>query len=132
MVAQEVRELAQRSAKAAKEIKTLIGNSEVAVGEDVKLVNDTGEGLTAIAGLVQSIHLQMDAISTAAQEQSLGIGEENTAVNHMNQATQQNAAMVEEMSAAGVGLAQESGKLTDRLGEFRTADDRKHAQREDH
>ncbi|WP_159948402.1 HAMP domain-containing methyl-accepting chemotaxis protein [Rhizobium sp. 18065] len=120
VVAQEVRELAQRSAKAAKEIKSLIGNSEVAVSEGVKLVNDTGEGLTAIAGLVQSINQHMDAIATAAQEQSVGLGEVNTAVNHMDQATQQNAAMVEEMNAAGAGLAQESGKLSELLGQFRT------------
>ncbi|HWU63974.1 MAG TPA: methyl-accepting chemotaxis protein [Ensifer sp.] len=131
VVAQEVRELAQRSANAAKEIKSLIGNSAVAVGEGVKLVNDTGEGLTAIAGLVQSINLHMDAIATAAQEQSLGLGEVNTAVNHMDQATQQNAAMVEEMNAAGAGLAQESGKLTELLGQFRTADGRKQSLREE-
>ncbi|MGL3605092.1 methyl-accepting chemotaxis protein [Rhizobium sp. G187] len=120
VVAQEVRELAQRSANAAKEIKSLIGNSEVAVSEGVKLVNDTGEGLAAIASLVQSINQHMDAIATAAQEQSVGLGEVNTAVNHMDQATQQNAAMVEEMNAAGAGLAQESGKLTELLGQFRT------------
>ncbi|MCM2471969.1 methyl-accepting chemotaxis protein [Rhizobium sp. CG5] len=124
VVAQEVRELAQRSANAAKEIKSLISNSEVAVSEGVKLVNDTGEGLTAIAGLVQSINAHMDAIATAAQEQSVGLGEVNTAVNHMDHATQQNAAMVEEMNAAGAGLAQESGKLADLLGQFRTGDDR--------
>ncbi|NKN36177.1 HAMP domain-containing protein [Agrobacterium sp. a22-2] len=131
VVAQEVRELAQRSANAAKEIKSLISNSEVAVSEGVKLVNDTGEGLTAIAGLVQSINVHMDAIATAAQEQSVGLGEVNTAVNHMDQATQQNAAMVEEMNAAGAGLAQESGKLTELLGQFRTGDDRQRSSRQD-
>ncbi|MUZ82131.1 HAMP domain-containing protein [Agrobacterium vitis] len=124
VVAQEVRELAQRSANAAKEIKSLVSNSEVAVSEGVKLVNDTGEGLTAIASLVQSINQHMDAIATAAQEQSVGLGEVNTAVNHMDQATQKNAAMVEEMNAAGAGLAQESGKLTELLGQFRTGDNR--------
>ncbi|MVA26222.1 HAMP domain-containing methyl-accepting chemotaxis protein [Agrobacterium vitis] len=124
VVAQEVRELAQRSANAAKEIKSLVSNSEVAVSEGVKLVNDTGEGLTAIASLVQSINRHMDAIATAAQEQSVGLGEVNTAVNHMDQATQQNAAMVEEMNAAGAGLAQESGKLAELLGQFRTGDNR--------
>ncbi|SMC59735.1 methyl-accepting chemotaxis protein [Rhizobium sp. RU36D] len=118
VVAQEVRELAQRSANAAKEIKSLIGNSEVAVSEGVKLVNDTGEGLTAIAQLVQAINEHMDAIATAAQEQSVGLGEVNSAVNHMDQATQQNAAMVEEMNAAGAGLAQESSKLESLLSGF--------------
>ncbi len=106
VVAQEVRELAQRSANAAKEIKALIGNSEVAVSEGVKLVNETGDGLTAIAGLVQAINEHMDAIASAAQEQSVGLGEVNQAVNHMDQATQKNAAMVEEMNAASAGLAQ--------------------------
>ncbi|MBB4956060.1 methyl-accepting chemotaxis protein [Agrobacterium vitis] len=125
VVAQEVRELAQRSANAAKEIKSLIGNSAVAVSEGVKLVNDTGSGLTTIAGLVESINQHMDAIATAAQEQSVGLGEVNTAVNHMDQATQQNAAMVEEMNAAGAGLAQESAKLSELLGQFRTGEDSK-------
>lgn len=120
VVAQEVRELAQRSANAAKEIKALIGNSEVAVSEGVKLVNETGDGLTAIAGLVQAINEHMDAIASAAQEQSVGLGEVNQAVNHMDQATQKNAAMVEEMNAASAGLAQEAANLADLLRRFRT------------
>ncbi|KQZ48959.1 chemotaxis protein [Rhizobium sp. Root149] len=118
VVAQEVRELAQRSANAAKEIKTLISNSTAAVSEGVKLVSDTGEGLGAIEQLVQVINSHMEAIATAAQEQSSGLAEVNTAVNHMDQATQQNAAMVEEMNAAGAGLAQESFKLSDLLSRF--------------
>jgi methyl-accepting chemotaxis protein len=122
VVAQEVRELAQRSANAAKEIKSLIGNSEVAVSEGVRLVNDTGEGLSAIAELVQQINQHMDAIATAAQEQSMGLSEINSAVNHMDQATQQNAAMVEQMNAAGAGLAQESSRLGELLGTFQTGD----------
>lgn len=124
VVAQEVRELAQRSANAAKEIKALIGNSEVAVSEGVKLVNDTGDGLTAIASLVQAINEHMDAIASAAQEQSVGLGEVNQAVNHMDQATQKNAAMVEEMNAASAGLAQEAASLADLLRRFQTGDDK--------
>jgi methyl-accepting chemotaxis protein len=118
VVAQEVRELAQRSANAAKEIKGLITNSATAVSEGVKLVSDTGDGLSSIEQLVQTINAHMDAIATAAQEQSSGLAEVNTAVNHMDQATQQNAAMVEEMSAAGAGLAQESYKLSELLAQF--------------
>ena len=118
VVAQEVRELAQRSAKAAKEIKQLIGNSAVAVGEGVRLVSDTGAGLGEIAELVQGVNVHMEAIATAAQEQSVGLAEVNTAVNHMDQATQQNAAMVEEMNAAGASLAQESGNLNGLLSNF--------------
>jgi methyl-accepting chemotaxis protein len=118
VVAQEVRELAQRSANAAKEIKTLIGNSATAVAEGVKLVSETGQGLGQIESLVQAVNAHMDAIATAAQEQSVGLAEVNTAVNHMDQATQQNAAMVEEMNAAGAGLAQESAGLESLLGNF--------------
>lgn len=118
VVAQEVRELAQRSAKAAKEIKELIGNSAVAVGEGVRLVSDTGAGLGEIAELVQAVNVHMEAIATAAQEQSVGLAEVNTAVNHMDQATQQNAAMVEEMNAAGASLAQESRNLNGLLSKF--------------
>ncbi|MCF1462182.1 HAMP domain-containing protein [Agrobacterium vitis] len=123
VVAQEVRELAQRSANAAKEIKSLIGNSEAAVSEGVKLVNDTGEGLTTISKVVEDMNQHMDAIATAAQEQASGLAEVNTAVNHMDQATQQNAAMVEEMNAAGAGLNQESRRLSDLLAQFRTGND---------
>ncbi|MEJ8311515.1 methyl-accepting chemotaxis protein [Agrobacterium larrymoorei] len=118
VVAQEVRELAQRSAKAAKEIKQLIGNSEVAVSDGVRLVSDTGSGLAEIAELVQSVNAHMEAIATAAQEQSAGLAEVNTAVNHMDHATQQNAAMVEEMNAAGAALAQESVRLNELLSHF--------------
>jgi Methyl-accepting chemotaxis protein len=122
VVAQEVRELAQRSANAAKEIKSLIDNSAVAVGEGVRLVNDTGEGLGAIEHLVQTINAHMDAIATAAQEQAVGLTQVNTAVNHMDQATQQNAAMVEEMNAAGAGFAQESATLSELLSHFNLGD----------
>ncbi|WP_117193186.1 methyl-accepting chemotaxis protein [Rhizobium terrae] len=118
VVAQEVRELAQRSAKAAKEIKTLIGNSEAAVNQGVVLVNDTGEGLQEIARLVTAINQHMDAIAVAAKEQASGLSEINASVNHMDQVTQQNAAMVEEMNAAGAGLAEESGRLSELLARF--------------
>jgi len=88
----------------------------------VKLVNDTGEGLAVIADLVLQINQHMDAIATAAQEQSMGLSEINSAVNHMDQATQQNAAMVEEMNAAGAGLAEESKRLGELLSAFRTGE----------
>ena len=119
VVAQEVRELAQRSATAAREIKTLIGNSETAVAEGVRLVSDTGSGLINIVDLVRQVSGHMDAIAIAAQEQSVGLSQVNTAVNLMDQATQRNAAMVEEMNAAGAGLAQESGTLEALVGGFR-------------
>ncbi len=129
VVAQEVRELAQRSAKAAREIKELIGNSETAVGEGVRLVSDTGTGLNEITELVQSVNRHMEAIATAAQEQSAGLLQINTAVNHMDQATQQNAAMVEEMNAAGAALAQESAQLNALLSQFQLGHAAPQAQR---
>ncbi|MBP2557973.1 methyl-accepting chemotaxis protein [Neorhizobium galegae] len=121
VVAQEVRELAQRSAKAAKEIKTLIGNSEAAVNQGVVLVNDTGDGLKEIAKLVAAVNQHMEAIAIAASEQASGLSEINTSVNHMDQMTQQNAAMVEEMNAAGASLAQESSRLSELLARFETS-----------
>lgn len=118
VVAQEVRQLAQRSAEAAREIKLLISNSDEAVSQGVRLVADTGQGLTEIAALVQEINAHMDAIAVAAQEQSAGLSQVNTAVNHLDHATQQNAAMVEEMNAAGATLAQQSRALEQLLAGF--------------
>ncbi|NBB66196.1 HAMP domain-containing protein [Pseudomonas sp. ODNR1LW] len=119
VVASEVRALAQRSAEAAKEIKTLIGNSGAAVAEGVRLVQNTGEGLTAIVRLVETLSAHMDQIANAAVSQSASLAEVTTAINQMDQTTQQNAAMVEEMNAAGVGLAQESGLLDSLVRNFR-------------
>ncbi len=118
VVAQEVRELAQRSAKAAKEIKELIRNSSVEVGSGVKLVSDTGEALKTIEGYIVTINQHMDAIATSAREQSVGLSEVNTAVNQMDQVTQQNAAMVEEANAAGATLANEAGHLRSMISQF--------------
>jgi methyl-accepting chemotaxis protein len=118
VVAQEVRDLAQRSATAAREIKVLISNSENAVSEGVQLVSDTGTDLADIATLVERVNVHMDAIATAAQEQAAGLSEVNSAINHMDQSTQQNAAMVEEMNAAGAGLANESQNLERLLSAF--------------
>ncbi len=118
VVAQEVRELAQRSAKAAKEIKDLIRNSSVQVQSGVKLVSDTGDALKTIEQYVITINQHMDSIATSAKEQSVGLGEVNTAVNQMDQVTQQNAAMVEETSAAGATLANESGRLRELISQF--------------
>ena len=118
VVAQEVRELAQRSAKAAKEIKDLIRNSSTDVESGVKLVSDTGNALRTIEGYIVTVNQHMDSIATSAREQSVGLAEVNTAVNQMDQVTQQNAAMVEETSAAGATLASESGKLRELISQF--------------
>ena len=119
VVAQEVRELAQRSAQAAREICELIGNSELAVRKGVELVSETGTGLAEIDELVQEAASHVDAIAIAAQEQAVGLSQVNVAVNHLDQSTQQNAAMVEEISAAGAALASESATLKKLLDAFR-------------
>jgi methyl-accepting chemotaxis protein len=118
VVAQEVRELAQRSAKAAKEIKDLISKSSVEVGTGVKLVKDTGEALRTIEAHIVTINQHMDSIATSSKEQSVGLAEVNTAVNQMDQVTQQNAAMVEEANAAGATLATEAGRLRELISQF--------------
>lgn len=119
VVAQEVRELAQRSANAAQEIKVLITASSDQVKNGVTLVGETGNALRSIAAEVQEINRHVSAIVEAAREQSIGLGEINTAVNQMDQGAQQNAAMVEQSSAACSGLAGEAAALTGLLGKFR-------------
>jgi methyl-accepting chemotaxis protein len=118
VVAQEVRELAQRSAKAAKEIKLLITTSENQVNTGVNLVGETGTALVQIEAEVTEITRHVRAIVEAAREQSTGIQEINTAVNTMDQGTQQNAAMVEETNAASHSLAKEASALNTLLGQF--------------
>jgi methyl-accepting chemotaxis protein len=118
VVAQEVRELAQRSAKAAKEIKELIGNSSAEVASGVELVTATGNTLETIRRHIVSINQHMEAIATSAKEQSVGLSEVNTAVNQMDQVTQQNAAMVEESNAASATLATEAARLRTLVARF--------------
>ncbi|WP_313529880.1 PAS domain-containing methyl-accepting chemotaxis protein [Shinella sp.] len=119
VVAQEVRELAQRSAKAAKEIKDLINASNQHVKSGVTLVGDTGKALQQIVSQVVQVDGNVGAIVEASKEQATGLKEINTAVNTMDQGTQQNAAMVEETSAAAHSLAREAEKLFQLLGEFK-------------
>ncbi|CDN51940.1 methyl-accepting chemotaxis protein [Neorhizobium galegae] len=122
VVAQEVRELAQRSASAAKEIKGLIQNSSKEVESGVKLVRDTGQALKTIVSFITQINQHMDAIATSSKEQSVGLSEVNVAVNQMDQTTQQNAAMVEQSTAASASLAQEAQKLRELVRQFKLAD----------
>ncbi|MFK0167115.1 methyl-accepting chemotaxis protein [Rhizobium sp. NPDC090279] len=123
VVAQEVRELAQRSAQAAKEIKDLIRNSSAEVGSGVRLVSETGDALKTIETYIITVNQHMEAIATSAKEQSVGLSEVNTAVNHMDQVTQQNAAMVEESTAASAALSGEAGRLRELIGQFRFGDE---------
>ncbi|GAJ96889.1 PAS domain S-box protein [Agrobacterium rhizogenes] len=119
VVAQEVRELAQRSAKAAKEIKTLITASGTHVASGVALVTNAGSALQEIASQVHEINTNVSAIVDSAREQSTALSEINQAINTVDQGTQQNAAMVEEQTAASHGLAREAAALFELLGQFR-------------
>jgi len=119
VVAQEVRELAQRSAKAAKEIKALITASSSQVQNGVSLVTKAGEALKQIAGHVQSINGDINAIVEASREQSTALSEINRAINSVDQGTQQNAAMVEEQTAASHALAREAAALFELLEQFK-------------
>lgn len=118
VVAQEVRELAQRSAVAAKEIKTLVSNSGQQVNVGVKLVDDTGHALARIDNYVSTIDKNVDAISTAAVEQSAGLRQISIAVNELDQMTQQNAAMVEETTALSHTLSTASTHLSALVNSF--------------
>jgi methyl-accepting chemotaxis protein len=118
VVAQEVRELAQRSASAAKEIKTLISKSGEQVENGVHLVTETGKALESIVSQVQAVSVNVTAIVEGAKEQATGLKEINTAVNTMDQSTQQNAAMVEESTAASHSLAKEAEALFQLIGRF--------------
>jgi len=120
VVAQEVRALAQRSADAAKEIKVLIANSSIQVERGVKLVGDTGRALNSIVGKVSEIDTLIGEIAQSSREQATGLGEVNVAVNQMDQVTQQNAAMVEEATAAAANLRMEAGELNRLIARFNT------------
>lgn len=119
VVAQEVRELAQRSAQAAKEIKSLINTSNDHVKSGVSLVGETGKALEEIVVQVQQVDGNVNAIVEASREQATGLKEINTSVNTMDQGTQQNAAMVEQATAAAHSLAAEAEALFQLLSQFR-------------
>ncbi|MDQ0422615.1 methyl-accepting chemotaxis protein [Peteryoungia aggregata LMG 23059] len=118
VVAQEVRELAQRSASAAKEIRSLIGKSGNQVKNGVDLVVATGKALEEIVAQVQAVSVNVNAIVEASGDQATGLKEINTAVAIMDQGTQQNAAMVEESTAASRSLAKEAEALFQLIGKF--------------
>ena len=119
VVASEVRELAQRSARAAKEIKGLINKSADEVHDGVKLVVETGASLAQIDQFVTSIDANVDAIATGASEQTTGLKQVTIAVNQIDQMTQQNAAMAEEAAALSNALADEAQTLTSLVQGFK-------------
>jgi methyl-accepting chemotaxis protein len=122
VVASEVRNLAQRSAAAAKEIKTLIGDSVDQVSAGTRLVEDAGTTMKEVVSSVVRVSDIMSEITAASREQSLGIDQVNEAIAQMDQVTQQNAALVEEAAAAAAGMQDQAGQLAQLVRRFRLDD----------
>jgi methyl-accepting chemotaxis protein len=118
VVASEVRALAQRSAAAAREIKSLIETSNGHVAEGVDLVHRTGDTLTRIVGQVSAVTDVVGGIATSAREQATGLRQINSAINEMDSVTQRNAAMVEQSTAASHGLLGDAQALGDLVARF--------------
>ena len=122
VVASEVRSLAGRSAEAAKEIKTLIGASVERVAHGTTLVDQAGETMTEVVASIKRVTDIMGEISAASSEQSLGVSQVGEAVGQMDQTTQQNAALVEEMAAAASGLKSQAEDLVRTVAVFKLAE----------
>ncbi len=118
VVAAEVRNLAQRSAGAAKEIKGLINDSVEAVGQGTKLVDETGQTFTELVSAIEEVGKMISDIDSAGKEQSAGIGEVSAAVSQMDEMTQQNAALVEEAAASSKSMEEQSQALLDQVAFF--------------
>ena len=121
VVASEVRNLAQRSAEAAREIKVLISTSVERVDQGTQQVAQAGETMDEIVGAIRRVAAIVTEISAASAEQSAGVNEVGQAVSQMDQATQQNAALVEESAAAAASLTQQAQQLVDTVAAFRLA-----------
>jgi len=119
VVASEVRNLAQRSAAAAKEIKDLIGASVETVGVGNSLVAQAGSTMQEVVESVHRVRQVINEISTASNEQSAGIAQVNEAISQMDAVTQQNAALVEQAAAAAASMQQQSAALLQAVGVFR-------------
>ena len=119
VVATEVRNLAQRSAAAAREIKTLIGSSVERVDAGAKLVDEAGSTMQDIVSSVKRVTDIMAEISSASAEQSVGIEQVNSAIGRMDEATRQNAALVEQASAAAASLNEEAAALAELVSVFK-------------
>jgi methyl-accepting chemotaxis protein len=119
VVASEVRSLAQRSASAAKEIKDLIGDSVGQVNIGTKLVQEAGTTMREVVDSVARVNDIMSEITSASQEQRIGIDQVNEAIAQMDQVTQQNAALVEEAAAAAASLREQADALADVAGGFK-------------
>ena len=124
VVAGEVRNLAQRSAAAAKEIKTLIGDSVEKVDAGSKQVDQAGATMNEIVGAVKRVTDIMSEIAAASSEQSAGIEQVNQAITQMDEVTQQNAALVEEAAAAAESMQEQANALYVAVGVFKLDGDR--------
>lgn len=122
VVASEVRSLAQRSSQAAKEIKDLIGNSNNQVKEGVTLVNNAGAALSEIVGSIKTVAEIVSDIATASGEQASGIDQINIALTQMDEATQQNSALVEENAATAKMLEQQAHSMNECMAFFKFDD----------
>jgi len=123
VVASEVRTLAQRSSEAAKDISALISSSNTEVGVGVKLVRQAGESLEQILGASQKVAATIAEISAASGEQASGIDEMSQAVAHLDEMTQQNAALAEQSAASAASLSSRIGQLNDLVAAFKTGPD---------
>ena len=123
VVASEVRSLAQRSAEAAKEIKTLISDSVERVEHGTQLVDQAGVTMSEIVAAIGSVTSIMRAISTASSEQSAGVSQVGEAVAQMDQVTQQNASLVEQSAAAAESLKAQAQQLVEAVSVFKLAGD---------
>jgi methyl-accepting chemotaxis protein len=121
VVAAEVRNLAQRSAEAAKQIKQLIGESVDRVDAGTALVAHAGQSVARIVDQVAQVNQLIEGIASASAEQASGIGQVGHAVAQLDQVTQQNAALVEESAAAADSLQQQARRLSELVGRFRLA-----------
>jgi methyl-accepting chemotaxis protein len=119
VVAGEVRTLAQRSAEAARQIKALIGSSVERVGNGARQVQEAGSTMSEIVGSVRRVNDIIGEITSAASKQSHGIGHVNTAVDQLDQMTQQNAALVEQSAAAAESLKDQAHRLMELVATFK-------------
>jgi methyl-accepting chemotaxis protein len=119
VVASEVRSLARRSAQAAKEIKSLINTSVERVAQGASLVDQAGATMTEVVSSIRHVTDIMGAISGASSEQSVGVSQITETVTHMDQVTQQNAALVEEMSVAASRLKSQAQELVQTVAVFK-------------
>jgi methyl-accepting chemotaxis protein len=127
VVASEVRNLAQRSAAAAKEIKELIGNSVEQVDIGQKLVQQAGSTMDDVVASVRRVTDIMGEITSASSEQSIGIDQVNIAIGQMDSVTQQNAALVEQAAAAAASMQEQASRLADVASSFKLGHDGLHA-----